>query len=105
MKSFKDWKENYTVQQVQAAARSDRKDYGAAWNGLQQVKDALELLAQRDPQALMTIVNKVNRELNNLATQNGEMSGLDGLASNARRFASKASQVYKQQQNKEGDLT
>ena len=95
MKSFKDWKENYTVQQVQADVRSDRKDYGMAWSGLQEVKDALEQLAQKDPQSFMTIINKIKMELKSLE----QVGSLSGLSSGARRFASKASQVYQKQQN------
>ena len=87
MKSFEDHVDQYdelSINQQTLGMRNYGQDVGkVAFEGLMQMVDALKQLGQQDPNALLTIVNKMKAELGQL--QGGEEAAAT-LRQGANRF-------------------
>jgi len=64
MKTFLKWRESFSAANVAATARVDQGDYGnRAAEGLQDVVDALRMLAEKSPQSYNFLVSKIKSEV------------------------------------------
>lgn len=79
MKTFLQWRENFSVANVAQGAKGDRSDYGAvAAGGLQDVVDALRALASKNPQAYNFIVSKIRAEVQKVDPSAASSVGMGG---------------------------
>lgn len=79
MKTFRQWRENFSASNVAAGARSDQGDYGAnAAAGLQDTVDALRLLAQKNPQAYAFLISKIKAEVQKIDPSAASSVGIGG---------------------------
>lgn len=87
--------ENTTLQQGVNSLKTDKSEYGQmAWQGLQNIYDALKSLANTNPQKLMTIVQKIKVEL-----QQSDPDLAKKLSSGAGNLISKSKQIISNNQN------
>lgn len=106
MKNFQQWCEVMSVGQVRQGVADDARTYGmAAWKGLEEVKNLLELVAQHDPGSFNSIIAKLRQEALQVLRQKGlPVSDEESLrqlvksiSTNSRRFASTASRTQQSQ--------
>lgn len=99
MKSFQKYCEAITVGQARQGVADDARTYGmAAWKGLEEVKNLLELLAQHDPGSFNSVVTRLKQEALQLLRQKGIPVGdsdsirqlVKNVSTDSRRFANKA---------------
>ena len=84
MKTYGEWLESFSAAGVAQDARGDKDSYGnLAAEGLQEVVDALRLLAAKNPQAYNFIVAKIRGEVQKIDPSSGASVGVAG-----RRYGS-----------------
>jgi hypothetical protein len=79
MKTYLQWRENFSATAVMQGARADRSDYGnIAAQGLQDIVDALRRLASESPQSYNLIVSKIRNEVRKIDPSAGASLGVGG---------------------------
>lgn len=109
MKNFQEFCEAITVGGARQGVSDDARTYGmAAWKGLEEVKNLLELLAQYDPGSFNSVVTRLRQESLQLLRQKGVPVSdaesikqlLKSVSTDSRRFANKAQSTI---QNNQGE--
>lgn len=77
MKKFSDWVENHAMAAVKGQVSSDRSDLGASgFEGLQDLMDALKLVAKSNPQVAKSMMAGLAGKLAMLTSEvNPELAG------------------------------
>lgn len=89
MKTFLQWRENFSAANVAKGAKGDQREYGnVAAEGLQDIVDALRLLATKNPQSYNFLVSKIRAEVQKVDPSAASSVGLGG-----RRYGAAARQV------------
>lgn len=84
MKTYLQWRENFSASNVTSGARGDKDAYGdLAASGLQDIVDALRKIAAENPQSYNFIVAKIRSEIQNIDPSAGSAVGTAG-----RRYGS-----------------
>jgi hypothetical protein len=79
MKTFLQWRENFSTANVVASARGDQSEYGnRAAAGLQDVVDALRMLAEKSPQSYNFLVSKIKAEVQKVDPRAASGVGIGG---------------------------
>jgi len=92
MKSFKEWKDKNISETTLGDVAKDRSGLGnTVWQGKQMVIDALDKIAQKDPQGFMQHINRI------VASLRGEGENVGNLRSVANRFAKATYAAHKGQ--------
>lgn len=79
MKTYLQWRESFSAANVVRGAKGDQSDYGnMAAGGLQEVLDALRLLAGKNPQAYNFIVSKIKAEVQKVDPSSASSVGIGG---------------------------
>lgn len=98
MKTYLQWRENFSAAGVAADAKGDQRSYGnIAAEGLQDVVDALRLLASKNPQSYNFLVAKIRAEVQKVDPSSASSVGMGG-----RRFGAAAAKSAEQSQQAEG---
>lgn len=93
MRTFLQWRENFSATAVGAAARGDQRSYGnVAAEGLQDVVDALRMLAEKNPQSYNFLVSKIRAEV-----QKVDPSAASSVAVGGRRYGTAVGRDNSQQ--------
>jgi hypothetical protein len=93
MNTFRQWRENFSAGAVGMAARGDQSNYGnVAAEGLQDVVNALRMIAEKNPQSYNFIVSKIRAEVQKI-----DPSAASSVATGGRRYGSAANQNISQQ--------
>lgn len=79
MKTYLQWRENFSASGVMQSARGDRDSYGnIAAEGLQDIVDALRKLASENPQSYNFIVAKIRSEIQKVDPSAGSAVAMGG---------------------------
>lgn len=79
MKTYMQWRENFSAATVAAAARGDKDELGSqAAEGLQGIVDALRRIAKENPQSYNFIVAKIRSEIQRIDPSAGSAVGTAG---------------------------
>lgn len=79
MKTYLQWRENFSAATVAAAARGDKDELGGqAAGGLQGIVDALRKIAAENPQSYNFIVAKIRSEIQRIDPSAGSSVGTAG---------------------------
>ena len=99
MKSFKEWKDKNISEFNLGDVSKNRADLGnTVWQGKQMVIDALDKIAQVNPQGFMQHINRI------VASLSGEGENVGNLRSVANRFAKATYAAHKGQVKAENAL-
>jgi hypothetical protein len=92
MKTYLQWRENFSAAGVMQQAKGDKEAYGnLAAEGLQEIVDALRRLATESPQSYKFILAKIRAELQRIDPAAGSAVAMGG-----RRFGSAAAKNLNQ---------
>lgn len=93
MRTFQQWRENFSASAVGMAARGDQSSYGnVAAEGLQDVVSALRMIAEKNPQSYNFIVSKIRAEVQKL-----DPSAASSVSVGGRRYGAAVKQDNSQQ--------
>jgi hypothetical protein len=89
MKTYLQWRENFSATAVAQGAKDDRSGYGnLAAEGLQDVVEALRRLASESPQDYQFIVSKIRAAMQKIDPSAGSSVGMGG-----RRYGAAAAKT------------